>query len=50
MSHTGHDMFRLWGATNFRSIQKHPSYKIILGSIPHRRFKASGRDSLKNTN
>ena len=26
-------MFRLWGATNFRSIQKHTPYKILLGII-----------------
>ena len=27
-----------WNTTNFRSIQKHTSYKIILGTIPHSRF------------
>ena len=29
--------------------KKHTSYKIILGIIPHRRSKTSGRDSKKNT-
>ena len=32
----------------FRSIQDHTHHKIILGIIPHRRHKTSGRDSRKN--
>ena len=38
---TGCYTYRLLGATSFRSIQKHPSYKIILGSITPRRFSRS---------
>ena len=33
-----------------RNIQKHTSYKIILGIIFHRGPKTSGRDSEKNIN
>ena len=31
--------FRLWGTTNFRSIQKDSPYKIALGNISYRWFK-----------
>ena len=32
-----------WRTSNFRSIQKHTSYKTIFGSIPYRRLKASSK-------
>ena len=41
---TGSYTLRLWRTTNFRGIQKHTSYKIILGIISYRWFKASGRN------
>ena len=47
MHKTGSYTFRQWKGTNSRSIQKYTSYKIILGSIPHRRLKASSRSSKK---
>ena len=47
MHQTSRYTFRLWRITYFRSIYKHTSYKIILGIIPHRRLKASGRNGKK---
>ena len=42
--------FRLWGTTDFTGIQKHTSYKIVLGIISHRESKTSSRDNEKNIN
>ena len=39
--------FRLWGTTDFRSIQKHTPHKTVLGILSHRRPKTSGRESKK---
>ena len=40
--------FRIWGTTNFGSIQEHTSYKIVLGIISHRGLKTSSRNYKKN--
>ena len=50
MHKTSSYTFRLWGTTTLRSIQKHTPYRIILGTISYRWFKASSRNSKKNTN
>ena len=50
MHKTGSYTFRLWRTTKFRGIQKHTSYKIILGIISYGWFKTSSRNSKKNTN
>ena len=47
MNKTSSYTFRLWETTNSRNIQKHTPHKIILGIIPHRGHKTSGRDSTK---
>ena len=50
MHKTSSYTFRVWGTTDFRSIQKHTPHKIILGIVSHRRLKTSSRDSKKNNN
>ena len=48
MNKTGSNSFRLWGATNPQSIQKHTSHNIILDIVSHRRPKTGSRNSKEN--